>query len=387
MLLKSSRHPLAVYWIGCLIVAPLAAWTAAHSSAAEDTVDQAVADLRQAGAEGSGFGEAIPAADTLRTVPVAQLPRLLDGLDSTNPVAENWFRGVVFDVARSGQPPSIEMLRDYAMDRSKNPLGRGLAMELILKQDAELASRLIANCLNDPSLPLREMAVEQAISQAEQLERSEQKQEAIDRYREALIAARHPRQLSRVVKALSELGQEVTTAQAFALLTDWQCVAPFNNVDGVGFDQSFPPEAEFADGGLDFADTYQGKQGDVRWRKLQDAGDEGVVNLADAYDKEKGAVAYLYTEFESSQPRPIQLRLGCINANKVWLNGKLVMSNEVYHSGSMLDQYIADAELVSGTNRILLKICQNEQTEPWAQEWEFQFRVTDPTGKGLVSGQ
>jgi hypothetical protein len=81
------------------------------------------------------------------------------------------------------------------------------------------------------------------------------------------------------------------------------------------------------------------------------------------------------------------VRLGCINANKVWVNGKEVMATEVYHSGSMLDQYIAKCELKKGTNRVLLKICQNEQTESWAQDWQFQFRLTDLTGKGLRSGQ
>ena len=63
------------------------------------------------------------------------------------------------------------------------------------------------------------------------------------------------------------------------------------------------------------------------------------------------------------------------------------MANEVYHSGNMLDQYVAPCELRQGTNQILLKICQNEQEESWAQEWEFQFRLTDPSGKGLTSGQ
>ena len=33
----------------------------------------------------------------------------------------------------------------------------------------------------------------------------------------------------------------------------------------------------------------------------------------------------------------------------------------------MIDQYIAKCDLVKGTNRILIKICQNEQTEPWAR--------------------
>jgi len=32
---------------------------------------------------------------------------------------------------------------------------------------------------------------------------------------------------------------------------------------------------------------------------------------------------------------------------------------------------------------LLLKICQNDQKEPWAQVWSFQFRICDGTG-GVV---
>ena len=38
-----------------------------------------------------------------------------------------------------------------------------------------------------------------------------------------------------------------------------------------------------------------------------------------------------------------------------------------------------------GTNVILLKICQNEQTESWAQDWEFQLRVCDGLGTAVLA--
>ena len=358
------------------------------SACAQDPIEDAVSALRKAGASGEGFDDAIPAAERLRQLPVEQLPRLLDGIADVNPVAGNWFRGVVFDIARGSTAPSTEMLSDYAMDQSNNPMGRGLAMELIRKQDAAVAEELIAKCLHDRSLPLREMAVERAIGHAEAFRRQENTAAAIDLYRETLVAARHPRQLSRIVEALGDLGQEVTTADAFAMIKPWQVIAPFDNVDGVGFAAVYPPEAEFAaSGSVDLSTQHEGKDGVVQWQSIEASDDAGVVDLASAYDKEKGAVAYLVTEFESSEARPAEVRLSCINANKAWLNGKEVMANEVYHSGSMLDQYIVQCELKQGTNRVLLKICQNEQTESWAQDWEFQFRLTDPTGKGLRSGQ
>ncbi|MCG8648773.1 MAG: hypothetical protein MI861_03010 [Pirellulales bacterium] len=350
------------------------------------SLEKSIAAIRQVGREGAGFDEAISGAAELRRRPIGDLTAILDGMAEASPVAENWLRGVVFDIARKADKVPVETLRDYAMDQSNNPIGRGLAMELIQKNSPELATKLIAQCLHDPSLPLREMAVQQAIQGARKIEQSDA-EAAKARYREVLVAARHPRQLSNVVEALGKLGEEVKTADAFAMITQWKSLAPLDNVDGVGFDAKYQPEVEFgAKASVDLEASYEGKAGSIRWQPVASSGDEGVVDLAAAYNKEKGAVCYLYTEFEAAQSQPAEVRLGCINANKVWINGQLVMANEVYHAGSMIDQYIAGFKLKQGTNRILLKICQNEQSEPWAQDWQFQFRITDPTGKGLRSG-
>ncbi len=364
-----------------------AVFVSAKIARGNEATDQAIAALRSAGGEGSGFEAAILAARQLRELPAKQIPVLLDGMEEVNPIAENWFRGVVFDLSRKAEGPPLPELKEYAMDRSRNPIGRGLAMELIRKQATDEADKLIANCMDDPSLPLREMAVEQAIGQAKQLAEAKDDDAAKRRYRQALTSARHPRQLSRILEALGKLGDEVKTAEAFSMITEWKSVAPFDNVDGVGYDTVYPPEAQFvATGTVDLSANYQGKTERIEWQTVS-ASDEGVVDLAAAYDKEKGAIGYLFTEFVAPENLPAEVRLGCINANKVWMNGRELMANKVYHSGTMIDQYISKCDLVKGTNRILLKICQNEQTEPWAQEWEFQFRITDRAGKGLRSGQ
>jgi hypothetical protein len=283
-----DQYPRAGFVLAGLFLASLFA----SSVFAQDPIDAAVNALRKAGASGAGFDDAIPAAERLRQLPAEQLPRLLDGVADVNPIAGNWFRGVVFDVARGPTAPSVEMLSGYAMNKSNNATGRGLAMELIRKQDAELSEELIAKCLHDPSLPLREMAVEQAIGNAEALSRQQNTSAAIDLYRESLVAARHPRQLSRIVDALAELGQEVSTADAFALVKPWKSIAPFDNVGGVGFDAVFTPESEFAaNGQVDLSAKHEGKDGVVQWQSIDASDDAGVVNLASAYNKEKGAVA------------------------------------------------------------------------------------------------
>ncbi len=343
--------------------------------------------IRSIGKEGVGFDAAIPAAEKLRGLRAGQVAVLLDGMEGVNPIAENWLRGVVFDVIRSSDRAPLGRLEKYAMDQSRNPIGRGLAMELIRQESPEIATALIDRCLNDTSLPLREMAVEQAIVRAKAVE-TENPSESKLEYRAALASARHPRQLSRILTALAKLGDEVRTADAFVMITDWKSLAPLNNQKGVGYAIEYAPEKLFASKGLIDDDTeYEGKNGAIRWQSLGSDGDAGVVDLATAYDKEKGAVAYLYTEFSSIKAMPAQARLGCTNANKMWINGKQVMKTEVYHAGAMIDQYIANFPLRKGVNRIFVKICQNEQEESWAQAWEFQFRITDTAGKGLQSAR
>jgi len=40
--------------------------------------------------------------------------------------------------------------------------------------------------------------------------------------------------------------------------------------------------------------------------------------------------------------------------------------------------------LKPGANTILLKICQNEQTEDWAQRYQFQLRVCNASGIAIA---
>jgi hypothetical protein len=62
-----------------------------------------------------------------------------------------------------------------------------------------------------------------------------------------------------------------------------------------------------------------------------------------------------------------------------------VLAEEVYHTGTDMDQYAGKARLQPGKNVILVKICQNEQTEDWAQLWQFQLRVCDQIGTAIPS--
>jgi hypothetical protein len=161
----------------------------------------------------------------------------------------------------------------------------------------------------------------------------------------------------------------------------WQLVAPFDNVDKKGLAAVYPPERE-----LNLAAMYEGKEGQkIGWVAHTTNSDYGVVDLAKALGPFKGSVAYAVTEFQSAAERQVDLRLGTPNSWKVWLNGELVFAREEYHHGMNLDQYRMRGKLKPGKNVILVKICQNEQKEEWAQRWQFQLRVCDATGTAVLS--
>ncbi len=97
----------------------------------------------------------------------------------------------------------------------------------------------------------------------------------------------------------------------------------------------------------------------------------------------KGAVMYLATDFVADKARPVEVRLGTPNAWKVWVNGKLLFAREEYHRGMAIDQYRVPAKLKEGRNTILVKLCQNEQDQDWAQRYQLQLRVCDAAGSAV----
>ena len=82
-----------------------------------------------------------------------------------------------------------------------------------------------------------------------------------------------------------------------------------------------------------------------------------------------------------------QFRIGSKNAWKLWVNGELLFARDEYHRGkTRIDQFVIDGKLKKGTNDILIKVCQNEQTQSWTKQWEFNFRITDQEGSVIHSG-
>jgi hypothetical protein len=350
---------------------------AANLPAAEADLEAALAKIRAVQPQGGGHREAVAAAKVVAAAEAAELPRILAAMDGVNPIAENWLRGAAEAVAqRGGQQLPIAGLESFLADTKRSPRGRRLAYELIAAVDPTAESRLIPTLLDDPSVELRRDAVAQVLAAATKAEGKA----AAAQYGKAFQHARDLDQIKIASDKLKELGTPADIARHMGYVMQWKLIGPFDNVEDVGWDTAYPPETT-----IDLKAEYPGQKGRVKWIDHATSDDYGLVDLTKALDKHKGAVTYAYAEFLAERAQPCELRFTSPNSNKVWLNGELLTANHVYHANDPLDQYTARGTLRKGPNAILLKVCQNEQEEDWAQKWEFKFRVCDRIGTAILA--
>ena len=355
-------------------------WLSSSAAAQDPGLTQAISQVAAVKNGGYGHEQAIVGWKVLGAAGVEQVPAILAAIRTDKPLAANWLRSAVDQILErhvaTGQELPKDTLEKIVFDQSYAPRARRMAYEWLLTVDKTAAKRIIPKMLNDSSLEMRRDAVALAISEAQQLAEGP---EAIKQYKRALTAARDFDQVEAIEKSLNDLGEKVDLQQHFGFLVDWKLIGPFDNTDKGGFDVEYGPEEFFAS-----KPGYQGKaNAEVSWSEHSSDHKYGEVDLNEAIGKHMGAVGYAYTVFHSKKPQQVDFRVVSQNANKLWVNGKQIMANEVYHAGGQFDQYKARANLKPGKNHVLVKVCQNEQTEAWAQSWKFQLRVCDSLGTAV----
>jgi hypothetical protein len=345
---------------------------------AQESLERNIESLVRIGAEGEGNESAAAAVKKLVEVGPSVLLPVVSAAGKGSAVADNWLRVVghtVVDRARAAQAAlPLDELQAFIRDTTRQEPARVLAFELLTQADAAVAYRLEDSLLHDPVQSLRRGAVSKLIAVASNAEASQAKKLWMD----ALSAVRDEDQTKTVAAALKNLGEEVSLPRHFGFLTRWQIIGPFDNTGRKGFDAVFAPEKE-----IDLSKACDGKGKPVQWQPLESTDDYGKINFNTPLTALKEATAYAFTSLECPEEREVELRLGCKNAWKVWLNGTLLFGRDEYHRGQKMDQYKLKCRLKKGANSILVKCCQNEQTESWTVEWEFQLRVCDSAGTGL----
>lgn len=341
--------------------------------------------LRSVGPEGQGHEAAQKSWPLVAAAPAKDLPQLLAAMDGANDYAMNWIRTAIEAVVQreigSGGTLPVASLESFLKDTRHNPRARRLAFDLIRRADPRAADALVPGFLNDPGNDLRREAVDRLVADAGKQVATD-KAAARDTYRRALQSAREADQIESLAKTLGDLGEKVDLPQTFGWVTRWRLIGPFDNTGNQGFTQAYPPETV-----VDPKAEYPGKAGTVRWVDAEAQGDYGVVDFNQPLGALKEVTGYAVAEFVSDKARPAEIRLGCKNGWKVWLNGKFLFGRDEYHTGAEIDQFRLPVQLRAGTNVILVKCTQNGQVEDWTKEWEFQLRVTDAQGTPIRSSR
>jgi hypothetical protein len=351
-------------------------------STAADAVSL-LATIRAVGREGSGNAEAARAWRELARLGPAALPDVLAAFDGADATAANWLRAAVDAIAERAlaakQPLPAAELEQFIARQQHDGAARRLAYEWLTRVDNTAPGRLLPGMLNDPSLELRRDAVVLVLRDARQLMDKGEKSGATAALRKALTGARDRDQVDQIAKDLKSLGVEVDVAAHFGFIRQWLLIGPYDSSGGAGFDKEFAPEK-----GVDLAAAHAGKDGrPVRWVASTTADPYGIVDLNKALGKHMGAAAYAFASVVSPTEQPVQIRAGSQNAIKIFLNRKLIFFREEYHHGMQMDQHMGAGKLRAGRNELLIKICQNEQIDDWAQNWSFQVRLCDQGGGTL----
>ena len=350
----------------------------------EKEIQQSIRTIRSVGPEGEGNTKAGRAWETLSKADASALTTILTSMDNASPLAMNWLRGAIYAIADraidSGKSVSVADLKQYIAKTEHNPRARRLAFDLINRVDPDTAKAMIPGMINDPSVELRRDAVRQVLDRGVKEKKNGSKDAATKTYQTALRYGRDVDQIQKAASALRELGHTVDLPKQFGFLMDWHVVGPFDNTDRQGFARVFRPEK-----GVDLNATYPGKAGTVKWQALTTEDQYGMLDFNKPYGMIKEVTGYAYTEYEAERERKAEIRLGCKNAWKVWLNGEIVFGRDEYHRGARIDQYKLPITLKQGNNTILVKACQNEQDESWTREWQFQMRISDEAGTPLMA--
>ncbi|MEJ6524325.1 MAG: hypothetical protein QNL65_09135 [Opitutales bacterium] len=329
--------------------------------------------------QGKGNKEAIEAWPKISQLPPSAIPELLSAMNHANNLGDNWIRAALNKICEQNikKIPTKEIV-NFLKDHSNQGDARHMAFQIIQSYQSLKAKKLIPTFIDDPAPVLRREAVEMVLDQARKTEKEEVK---IKLYRKALQKAREVDQIKEASKQLEDAGQEINLTELMGFLMNWHTIGPFDNTERKGFSIDYSPESNG-----DLNRKHEGADGIISWKEFSSSDELGLLDINQQYGEMKEVCAYAQTTFNSKTEQPAHFRIGSKNAWKMWVNGKLLFARDEYHRGkTRIDQFIIEGKLQKGENQILLKICQNEQTQSWTKQWEFNFRITDPSGSAIHS--
>lgn len=359
----------------CCAVFALAITCTVHADATSD----AIATIKSVKTEGATNQEVGAAWKNLVGQGIDALYPTLNAFEGADPVALNWLQAAVFAIVeaeRTAKRPLDTATMTKYVTNLKNPsAGRRIAYEILVELNPTSKIELLPGMVDDPNNDLRIDAIDFELARLEKSAKVATKEQ----YMKLFEATRTMDQATKIQTKIDKAFQvKPSLTDHFGVITTWKVVGPFDSTKGAGFEKVYSPEE-----GVNLQAKYMGKAGEVSWITTTTDHAEGLVDLNKVLTKHKDAAAYAYAVVESTEEMTVQIRIGSICAVKAFVNGKEVFANEEYHHGQRFDQYFGKVQLKKGKNEVLLKICQNNQTESWAQNWNFQARLSDFNGAKL----
>jgi tetratricopeptide (TPR) repeat protein/transglutaminase-like putative cysteine protease len=141
--------------------------------------------------------------------------------------------------------------------------------------------------------------------------------------------------------------------EPLGFVREFYIAGAFDNEGRSGCDVDYGPESK-----PDLKALYPSKWREVGWRKLTQKSPDGYVDLSAAVRPNHEVVAYAATFLDAPQETRATLSLGTSGAFRLWINGQLAMSESRYNI-PWPDQARVAVRLRKGTNRVLLKVCQD----------------------------
>lgn len=305
-------------------------------------------------------------------------------MDTTNPVAANWYRTIFEEVVARERSAGetdwpLQFLKQYVSHPERQGKARRLALNLIDDLEPGFRKQWLATRLTDHEF--RGEAVALTIEAGDRALSDQDTATAVSLFRKAFENAHDRSQVTESAERLRSLGETADVIEQLGLVTDWWLVGPFDAPEKTGFGLTFEPER-----GVDLKSTFHGqKNRKLGWIRHQSADPLGQLNLVTALGKADEAVAYAWTEITVTQKRKAQLRCGADDCCLVWLNNEIVSAHEQWLNGIRFDRFADEITLKAGRNTILVKVCQGPQhrNPEVFNNWTLQLRLCDEEGRGI----
>jgi len=160
-------------------------------------------------------------------------------------------------------------------------------------------------------------------------------------------------------------------ADSIGLVRHWFIIGPFDNEQGAGFEERYPPEEK-----IDFGQSCKGKRRQVNWRVLPCDAPLPIIDLDVMLRPNDQVLAYAAAFVRSPKSQDAAIRFGTDEGFKLFVNGKQVTGEEIKRRFEF-DQNVVAVHLSEGWNVIMLKVTE------YKGEWKFCARLTAPDGTPL----